>query len=63
MTSDPRTAGADAVLAGAGLHGTAARAQDWTETPLGAPEHWPRPLRTAASIALGSNIPMMVAWG
>jgi PAS domain S-box-containing protein len=26
-------------------------------------ESWPQPLRTAAAIALGSNIPMFVCWG
>ena len=50
-------------LPGAGVHGSAALAHDWAATPLGPPQHWPQPLRTAAGIALGSNIPMMVAWG
>ena len=43
--------------------GSAAYAQDWAATPLGPMEDWPQPLRTAAGIALGSNIPMVVAWG
>jgi PAS domain S-box-containing protein len=43
--------------------GSAAFAHDWSSTPLGPPECWPQALKTAANIALGSNIPMMVAWG
>ena len=42
---------------------TAAYAFDWASTPLGPPEAWPPALRIAAGVALGSNIPMMVAWG
>ena len=42
---------------------TAARAHDWATTPLGPPEAWPQPLKTVAGIVLGSNIPMLVAWG
>ena len=41
----------------------AAHAFDWASTPLGPVEYWPQPLKTAADIVLGSNIPMMVAWG
>ena len=43
--------------------GSAAFAHDWAATPLGAMASWPAPLKTAAEIALGSNIPMFVAWG
>jgi PAS domain S-box-containing protein len=42
---------------------TAARAFDWASTALGAPETWPPSLKAAASIVLGSNVPMIVAWG
>ena len=42
---------------------TAAYAHDWASTPLGPPESWPSALKVAAGIVLGSNIPMMVAWG
>ena len=41
----------------------AAHAFDWASTPLGPAEFWPQSLKTAADIVLGSNIPMMVAWG
>jgi PAS domain S-box-containing protein len=63
MASDARGAQARTGLPGAGIHGSAALAHDWAATPLGPAELWPQPLRTAAAIALGSNIPMMVAWG
>ncbi|HEX8644317.1 MAG TPA: response regulator [Allosphingosinicella sp.] len=63
MGSDAREAEARAGLPGAAVHGAAALAQDWATTPLGAAARWPQPLRTAVAIALGSNIPMMVAWG
>ena len=42
---------------------TVAEAHDWAATPLGPRESWPQPLKTVAAIALGSNIPMLVAWG
>jgi PAS domain S-box-containing protein len=63
MGSDARRTGAGMGLPGADLHGSAACAHDWDSTPLGAPAQWPQQLKTAAGIALGSNIPMMVAWG
>ncbi len=46
-----------------GPTGTAARAHDWASTPLGPPETWPQPLKTVAEIGLGSNLPMVIAWG
>ena len=48
---------------GVGPTATAAEAHDWSATPLGPPEQWPQPLKTAAGIALGSNIPMLIGWG
>jgi PAS domain S-box-containing protein len=41
----------------------AARAHDWAATPLGPMESWPQALKTVAGIVLGSNIPMLAAWG
>jgi len=41
----------------------AAWAHDWTATPLGPPESWPPALKATASIVLGSNVPMFLAWG
>ncbi|HMG46870.1 MAG TPA: response regulator [Allosphingosinicella sp.] len=40
-----------------------AGAQDWGATPLGPAEAWPQSLKTAASIVLGSTVPMFLAWG
>jgi len=37
--------------------------QDWAATPLGPVENWPQSLKTAASMVLGSTVPMFVAWG
>jgi PAS domain S-box-containing protein len=41
----------------------AAHALDWAATPLGPMAGWPQPLKTVAGIVLGSNIPMLAAWG
>ncbi len=38
-------------------------AQDWSVTPLGPPERWPRTLRTAVSVCLNSRFPMLIWWG
>ena len=39
------------------------RAHDWSSTPLGAPETWPQPLRSALSISLHSSFPTAIYWG
>ena len=54
---------APAFLAGGGEMGAAIRDFDWTATPLGAPEGWPRTLKTCLSIMLASRQPMWVWWG
>jgi len=41
----------------------AAHIVDWAATPLGPADSWPQPLKTVAGIVLGSNVPMLVAWG
>ncbi len=43
--------------------GEAIRAFDWTATPLGPPEQWPSPLRTAVGLMLGASQPVYVAYG
>ena len=43
--------------------GALMRAHDWSESPLGAPESWPQPLRTVVGLLLQSQFPMFVAWG
>jgi len=40
-----------------------ARAYDWAKTPFGPVESWPPSLRTAASMVLGSTLPMFLGWG
>ena len=47
--------------AGAGKE--AATATDWAATSLGPENAWPPALKVAAGIVMGSNVPMMVAWG
>jgi len=39
------------------------RDHDWRRSPLGSPEGWPLPLRTAVDMMLHSSFPMFVAWG
>jgi PAS domain S-box-containing protein len=36
---------------------------DWAATAFGPVETWPQSLKTAASIVLGSTLPMFLAWG
>jgi hypothetical protein len=50
-------------LAGSGEMSTRMRGFDWTDTALGAPENWPRSLKTAARIMLTSRQPMWIGWG
>jgi two-component sensor histidine kinase len=50
-------------LAGGGEMGAAIRAFNWSATPLGPPESWPRTLRTCLRIMLASRQPMWVWWG
>src|SRR6185437_10205593 len=51
------------VLAGGGELGRRMRAIDWSTTPLGPVESWPRSLRTCVRIILTSQQPMFVWWG
>jgi PAS domain S-box-containing protein len=36
---------------------------DWSQTSFGPIERWPQSLRTAASMVLGSTLPMFLGWG
>lgn len=36
---------------------------DWAATSLGAPATWPRALRVAVELCLGTRFPVLVAWG
>ena len=50
-------------LDGGGELGALMRAYDWTKTPLGPPQHWPRSLKTAVRIMLTSRQPYWLGWG
>lgn len=43
--------------------GALIRGKDWTQTPIGDPEHWPQSLLTTLSIILNSKFPMFLFWG
>ena len=57
------SSGPSGIGAGGGECGALVRAHDWSATPLGPVERWPRPLRTATSICLESRYGMCVFWG
>jgi hypothetical protein len=46
-----------------GEMGTRMRAFDWAAHPLGCPQDWPQPLRTALRLLLNTGHPMYVWWG
>jgi PAS domain S-box-containing protein len=50
-------------LHGGGEMGARMRAHDWAATPLGPPETWPQPLKTALRLLLNTGHPMYVWWG
>jgi len=50
-------------LSGGGDMGALMRAHDWAKSPLGLPEHWPQPLRTAIRVLLNTGHPMYLWWG
>ena len=51
------------VFPGEGDVAGALRGLDWTATPLGSPEGWPRSLLSAVRIMLTSQFSMWMAWG
>jgi PAS domain-containing protein len=63
----PITRGRDALgselFAGGGEAGALMRSMDWSATPLGPPEGWPRSLKTCVRILLTSRQAMFVWWG
>ncbi|WP_067067306.1 ATP-binding protein [Roseateles chitosanitabidus] len=50
-------------LDGGGEMGERMRALDWSATPLGAPDGWPRSLKTTVRMMLDSRYAMWMAWG
>ena len=61
--SAKRLLASPAFLSGGGEMGAIMRAHDWGSPPLGAPERWPQPLRTAIRLLLNTGHPMYVWWG
>lgn len=39
------------------------RAKDWSKTPLGSPDTWPKSLQTMVSVVLNNPFGMYIAWG
>ena len=62
MRGEAGTPSADLLTAGGEMEALT-RAQDWAATPLGPPESWPRSLRIALGIVLGSKFPACIVWG
>ncbi|MBS0168988.1 MAG: response regulator [Nitrospira sp.] len=50
-------------LIGGGEMGARTRAFDWSTTPLGPMDRWPQSLKTAVSIMLGCQYPLLIWWG
>jgi len=51
------------LLSGGGELGARLRDHDWTSSPLGDPQAWPRSLKTATRIMLTSRQPIWIGWG
>lgn len=43
--------------------GKRTREYDWSDSPVGSPDHWPQSLRTTVSNLLRSRFPMFLWWG
>ncbi|NES97766.1 MAG: PAS domain-containing protein, partial [Desertifilum sp. SIO1I2] len=63
MSFDAQVAVSDPLFSCSGEMSDRIRAQDWSETPLGAIATWPQNLRLALSILLSSQFPMQILWG
>jgi PAS domain S-box-containing protein len=50
-------------LKGGGQMGTAIRAFDWIQTPIGTPSEWPTSLKALVGVLLDATQPMFVVWG
>jgi PAS domain S-box-containing protein len=51
------------LFSGTGEMARLMREKNWATTSLGPPDAWPRSLRVAVRILLGSGYPMYIAWG
>jgi hypothetical protein len=61
--SVPAAQSANDFLAGGGELGERIRLHDWAATPLGPPCDWPQPLRSAVSLCVRSQFPIIIHWG
>lgn len=50
-------------LNGGGEMGALMRIRDWRLSPIGPPESWPQPLKTAVRLILTTGHPMFIWWG
>lgn len=50
-------------LTGGGEMGQLVRSMDWSKTPFGPIESWPKSLKTMLGVVLGSRFPMLLWWG
>jgi PAS domain S-box-containing protein len=50
-------------LMGGGEMGALMRAHDWSATPLGDPQTWPRSLQTVIRIMFAADQPVWIGWG
>ena len=57
------SAARNSFLLGGGETGELIRQFDWASSPIGAPETWPSPLKTAVSLLLYSAGPVCIGWG
>ena len=63
QTLHPSPSDAEQLVPGGGELGALIRATDWSATALGPMSGWPQSLRTALSMVLASDFPMIVLWG
>jgi PAS domain S-box-containing protein len=52
-----------AFLAGGGEMGERIRLHDWSATPLGPLSNWPHSMRSAVSLCVKSQLPIIINWG
>jgi GAF domain-containing protein len=63
VTRGPAPTDGTDVFAAGGDAGRDLRAVDWSATPLGPPDTWPRSLSTVVRMMLSSQFSMWMAWG
>ncbi len=63
QSSQPASSPAPDWLAGGGSLSRLIQEHDWSKTPLGPLESWPRSLKTSVNLILNSQHPMWIGWG